>query len=86
MYDHGFQIEFTPVEWLDVCTVLIYVIVIITENVWFLFILWTVMIQKFGFSLCSDQNFSRQRLHLRLILTVCKRLLTFTDLESIMPR
>ena len=86
MYDHGFQIEFTPVEWLDVCTVLIYVIVIITENVWFLFILWTVMIQKFGFSLCSDQNLSRQRLHLRLILTVCKRLLTFTDLESIMPR
>ena len=32
MYDHGFQIEFTPVEWLDVCTVLICVIVI-TENV-----------------------------------------------------
>ena len=41
MHDHGFQIEFTPVEWLDV-----YVIVII-KNVWFLFILWTIMIQKF---------------------------------------
>ena len=82
MYD-GVQIEFTPVEWLDVFTVLIYVI---TEKVWFLFILWTVMIKKFGFLLCSDQNLSRQRLHLRLILTVFKRLLTFTDLESIMPR